>query len=344
MILGSIKHIRPAKAYIIHGQVFCLFLILSSIIISGFSGCVVHSSQSLLYLQLLSHVERVLFYLLVSHSFPGFYFHISFKMQYKTLVSALLMGLTVSGVAAEAKHGSRGAHGRAPKVAQQPTAVGTASAADASPTAGSGSSSGGETLELNPSLVQTGSESNGIVASASEAGQAASATDSANFINFCAGKTLTNGLQNIAGSCNGIVMGDIPAKTNMVSTVITFPQNGQTIAANQTFNFSSTTTNMIFGAFTNAKTTYYSAPQQLDPSTGNIIGHLHFTVQAMSDANTVTPLDPTVFAFFKGVNDAGDGKGDLQAIVTGGLGPGNYRVCTMTSSSNHQPVIMPVAQ
>ena len=263
-------------------------------------------------------------------------------MQYKTLLSALLVGLSVSGVAAEAKRGSRGAHGRAPKVAQQGSA--TPSSVDATPTASSGSSSGGDPLELNPSLVQTGSESNGLDASASEAGQAASATDAANFINFCAGKTLTNGLQNVAGSCNGIVMGDIPAKTNMVSTVITFPQNGQTITANQTFNFASTTTNMIFGAFTNAKTTYYSAPQQIDPNTGNIIGHLHFTVQAMSDANVVTPLDPTVFAFFKGVNDAGDNKGDLQAVVTGGLGPGQYRVCTITSSSNHQPVIMPVAQ
>jgi hypothetical protein len=30
--------------------------------------------------------------------------------------------------------------------------------------------------------------------------------------------------------------------------------------------------------------------------------------------------------------------------VTGGLPAGNYRVCSMTSSSNHQPVLMPVAQ
>lgn len=30
--------------------------------------------------------------------------------------------------------------------------------------------------------------------------------------------------------------------------------------------------------------------------------------------------------------------------MTGGLPAGNYRVCTMTSSSNHQPVLMPVAQ
>jgi hypothetical protein len=29
-------------------------------------------------------------------------------------------------------------------------------------------------------------------------------SDNANFINFCAGKTLTNGLQIAGGSCNGI--------------------------------------------------------------------------------------------------------------------------------------------
>ena len=29
-------------------------------------------------------------------------------------------------------------------------------------------------------------------------------SDNANFINFCTGKTLTNGLQVKAGSCNGI--------------------------------------------------------------------------------------------------------------------------------------------
>jgi hypothetical protein len=31
-------------------------------------------------------------------------------------------------------------------------------------------------------------------------------SDKANFINFCSGQTLTNGLQNKAGSCNGVGM------------------------------------------------------------------------------------------------------------------------------------------
>lgn len=63
-----------------------------------------------------------------------------------------------------------------------------------------------------------------------------------------------------------------------------------------------------------------------------------------SSLNPKGPLDPTQFAFFKGINDAGNGQGLLSATVVGGLPAGNYRVCTMASSTNHQPVIMPVAQ
>ena len=44
------------------------------------------------------------------------------------------------------------------------------------------------------------------------------------------------------------------------------------------------------------------------------------------------------------INDAGNGKGLVTTAVTGGLPAGNYRVCTMAGSSNHQPVLMPVAQ
>ena len=138
-------------------------------------------------------------------------------------------------------------------------------------------------------------------------------------------------------------MGDIPAKANMVSTVITFPQNGQDLAEGQTFNLKANIANLAAGSFTNPDVTYYAAPQQLNG--GKVVGHTHFTVQDMgSSLNPATALDATKFAFFKGVNDDGDGQGNLQAVVTGGLPAGNYRVCTMSSSSNHQPVLMPVAQ
>jgi len=87
----------------------------------------------------------------------------------------------------------------------------------------------------------------------------------------------------------------------------------------------------------------YTAPQQV--KNGKIVGYIHVTVQDLGRSLTSKkPLDPRKFAFFKGINDAGDGKGGLSATVTGGLPAGNYRACTLGSSSNHQPVLMPVAQ
>ena len=167
--------------------------------------------------------------------------------------------------------------------------------------------------------------------------------DPANFINFCTGQTLTNGLQVKTGSCNGVVMGNIPSTDNMISSIITFPGPGDTIAANQNFTISVQTKGLTAGTFTNPDTTYYSAPQDLDGS-GQIIGHTHVTVQDLGgDLATTTPPTPGTFTFFKGINDAGD-NGLLSAAVAGGLPAGSYRVCTMTSSANHQPVLMPVAQ
>ncbi|OXV07013.1 hypothetical protein Egran_05220 [Elaphomyces granulatus] len=197
-------------------------------------------------------------------------------------------------------------------------------------------------LALNPNNVQTGSQSDGL-GNGAQPGQTASATDDANFINFCEGKTLTNGLQQKGGSCNGIVMGDIPSTNNMISTIIKSPQSGQDLQANQAFTVDLQVQNLVAGSFTNADSTYYAAPQAL--KNGNIVGHTHVTIQSLgNDINTQTPPDPTTFTFFKGINDPGDGNGGLSASVASGLPAGVYRVCTMTSASNHQPVLMPVAQ
>jgi transcription initiation factor TFIID subunit 15 len=68
---------------------------------------------------------------------------------------------------------------------------------------GGNNGGGGGNLALNPANVQKASAVDGLGGGA-EAGQAASKTDQANFINFCQGKTLTNGLQVKQGSCNGI--------------------------------------------------------------------------------------------------------------------------------------------
>ncbi|KAG4433760.1 Pathogenicity cluster 5 protein d [Cadophora sp. M221] len=195
---------------------------------------------------------------------------------------------------------------------------------------------------LDTSVIQANSDKDGQ--DVPTAGQAASATDPANFINFCKGQTITNGLQVKAGSCNGIVMGKIPSTANMITGIITSPKPMEDLDPNQTFTVSVQTKGLAAGAFTNAQETYYSAPQDLDGS-GKIIGHTHLTIQDLGNSLAPTqPPDPVSFVFFKGVNDNGNGNGLLSATVTGGLPAGNYRVCSMTSSANHQPVLMPVAQ
>jgi hypothetical protein len=203
---------------------------------------------------------------------------------------------------------------------------------------------GADSTTLSANAIQSGSFNNGQEETGAEAGEATSLTSTNNFINNCAGKTLTNGLQITTGSCNGITMGDIPAKTNMVSTIILNPpQGGAAIPSDTTFNITLQTANLVAGSFTNADATYYAAPQFL--SGGSIVGHTHVTVQDLgANLNPTAALDATQFAFFKGINDAGNGKGLLSAEVTGGLPAGNYRVCTLASASNHQPVLMPVAQ
>jgi len=197
---------------------------------------------------------------------------------------------------------------------------------------------------LLASNVQQGSLNTGQNQADSDPGQAASNTDAANFINICSGKDKTNGIQKTGGSCNGITMGDIPSQDTMVSSILTFPKPGQDIDADTDFTVQVQMANLAAGSFTNPDVTYYSAPQALD-SSGQIIGHTHITIQDMGgNIAPTTALDPKKFAFFLGIDDAGNGEGLLSADVTGGLAAGVYRVCSMSSSSNHQPVLMPVAQ
>lgn len=138
-------------------------------------------------------------------------------------------------------------------------------------------------------------------------------------------------------------MGRIPATENMISSIITYPQPGGKVTADQTFNITIQTSHLGAGYFVNPTVNYYSAPQDLDQN-GDITGHCHVTVQDIGKLTSTTPPDPTTFAFFKGINDEGDGNGLLQATVTDGLPAGVYRVCTMIAAMNHQPVAMPIAQ
>jgi len=138
-------------------------------------------------------------------------------------------------------------------------------------------------------------------------------------------------------------MGRLPAKKDMISSIIVYPQPGDRLAANSTFNVTVQTRNLRAGFLVNPTTNYYTAPQALDEQ-GRIIGHCHVTIQSIGSLRATTPPDANSFVFFKGIDDAGDGNGRLTTVITGGLPAGAYRLCTMISARNHQPVVMPVAQ
>lgn len=106
-------------------------------------------------------------------------------MQFKQIfVSAALVTLA----SAQAKGGNNNAN------------AGNANAGAAAAAGGNGAT--GTTLLAN--AIQSGSATDGSVGGVSAAGQSKSATSTNNFINFCSGKTVTNGLQVQGGSCNGI--------------------------------------------------------------------------------------------------------------------------------------------
>jgi hypothetical protein len=177
-----------------------------------------------------------------------------------------------------------------------------------------------------------------------EAGQVASLTSGNNFINFCAkfNVPLTNGQQITTGSCNPAPMGLIPSTANMPSAKFVNPPNFGTIPANQPFVITLAIGGMQTGFFVNAEQNYFAAPQQLN-NDGQVIGHSHVVVEAIDSFTQSTPTDPTKFAFFKGLNSAAE-NGQLSANVTAGLPAGTYKVSTINTAANHQPILVPIAQ
>lgn len=99
---------------------------------------------------------------------------------------------------------------------------------------------------------------------------------------------------------------------------------------------------MQTGDFTDADTTYFGAPQQLNGA-GQIIGHNHVVIEQIQSLDSTQPTNPRVFAFFKGLNNVAT-NGQLTADVTSGLPSGSYRISSITTAANHQGVLVPVAQ
>lgn len=198
-------------------------------------------------------------------------------------------------------------------------------------------------IALDPKVLATGFENDGQ--DQPTAGQVPSLTSSNNFINFCLtvpNLPITNGQQVKTGSCNPAPMGVIAATTNMPSSKFVFPTNGQTIPENQPFTIQMAVSNLDTGFFVNANENYFSAPQQVG-SSGNVQGHSHVVVDFISSITDTTPTNPTTFAFFKGLNDAAS-NGILTADVTEGLPAGSYRLASINTAANHQPVLVAVAQ
>jgi len=196
---------------------------------------------------------------------------------------------------------------------------------------------------LDPAVIATGFENDGQDVPA--AGQVASLTSSNNFINFCLtvpNLPITNGQQIKTGSCNPAPMGTIPSTNNMPSSKFTNPANFGTIQANTAFTITMAITNLDTGNFVNANENYFSAPQQVG-SDGNVQGHSHVVVEQISSLTQTTPTNPQNFAFFKGLNDKA-ANGILSADVTSGLPAGVYRLASINTAANHQPVLGPIAQ
>lgn len=178
-----------------------------------------------------------------------------------------------------------------------------------------------------------------------EAGQVASLTSTNNFINFCKDVDLpiTDGQQLVGGSCNPAPMGSIPNKENMPTSKFVFPPNGGIVPANQAFTVKMVIKNLETGNFVNADTNYFAAPQQLNPQ-GLIRGHSHVVIEKLTSLNQTTPTDPNAFFFFKGLNGKADANGILTADVDKGFPPGFYKLSSINSAANHQPVLAPLAQ
>jgi hypothetical protein len=202
-----------------------------------------------------------------------------------------------------------------------------------------------ESLTLDPAVISPGLAQDGQGANP-DPGQVRSLTSKNNFINFCLTQNtqLTNGQQNVDGSCNPTPMGRIISFDVAPSSKFVFPKNTEsTIEPNQAFTIQMKVNNMVLGNFVNAQSNYYAAPQQVNGQ-GIVIGHTHVVIEELPTFDSSEPLDPLTFRFFKGVNGAADGNGIVTAAVDKGLPAGFYRLCSINTAANHQPVLVSNAQ
>ncbi|KAG9314687.1 hypothetical protein JVU11DRAFT_5493 [Chiua virens] len=195
---------------------------------------------------------------------------------------------------------------------------------------GSSTSDNPQTCQtLLSSLIAPNFAQDGLNASTAESGEAASLTSTNNFINWCATINLpiTNGQQLPNGSCNPTPMGAIPSASNMPSVKFVAPTNLAVIPVEHHIS------------------NYISCQELCDGLVRQPIqklGHSHIIIEALESLNQTTPTDPTQFAFYLGLDDKADAKGYLYANVTSGLPEGTYKMSTIMTAANHQPLALPV--
>ncbi|KAI8909965.1 hypothetical protein DFJ77DRAFT_420712, partial [Powellomyces hirtus] len=153
----------------------------------------------------------------------------------------------------------------------------------------------------------------------------------------------SDGTQLRDGACSSTPMGSIPSVNKMVSSLITKPENGAAVNRNQELQVVVDYRNLDTGFFSDPTNQYYTIPQTLSGD-GTIQGHSHITVQNLNNAKAAP--DARTFAFFKGLNDEAAGGRTLSVTIPAGTlkQDGTYRICSMSGSNSHQPVVMPVAQ
>jgi hypothetical protein len=169
-----------------------------------------------------------------------------------------------------------------------------------------------------------------------------------NGVDFCslAGYTqdlLSNGTQRQISTCSTTTMGALPSFENMVSTIILQPQNSDIVPLNTNVTVIIKSFGIDYGFFDDPTVSYYISPQTLNQN-GQIQGHNHITVQKIEDQ--INPPDPKTPVFFKGLNEDDNNTGILSVEIDGQVfnTTGVYRICTMTASRSHAPVLMPVAR
>ncbi|EJD49675.1 hypothetical protein AURDEDRAFT_100624 [Auricularia subglabra TFB-10046 SS5] len=199
-------------------------------------------------------------------------------------------------------------------------------------------------LTLDRSLIQIGMFSDGRLGPLD--GKATSKTSYNNFINYCAMRKdlpLTNGLQVESGSCSATPQGFLAPKAKMPHAKFVFPFNTAVIPANTTFTVRLAIRNLKTGSFSNPDTNFHSAPQELTQD-GEVVGHSHYVIQRIPSMESTTPLDPQDFVHFKGLNFPANDAQELTDDVEKGLDVGFYRVASVNAATNHQPVLVSVAQ